>query len=97
MQIAVLGAHPLRDLREQVVEHGRLQREVKVDGLVEDLRVGHLRQDLLELGGLPGFARVRDHAGDGVVKLVVVHVQEHDAPPLRALLARLEHLADVEP
>ena len=82
---------------EQVRQERRLLRQVERERLVVDLNVGHPDDDVLELGVLVRVRGSLHHREGGVVKLVVLDVQEHELRPQMGLLGRSDHLGQVGP
>mmetsp|Transcript_20370 Transcript_20370/g.72036 ORF Transcript_20370/g.72036 Transcript_20370/m.72036 type:complete len:1359 (-) Transcript_20370:1324-5400(-) len=85
-----------RQHAEQAAQLGRLLLQVEVDGAVVELRVADLLDDLDELVGREGLARVLDHDAHRVVVLLRLRVQEGGLLPLQVGLARAQHLAHVD-
>ncbi len=61
--------------------------DVKLNGLVEILRVRAAREHTLELGVVPRIGRVIHHRQRGVVSLVILHVEEAQRGPVFVALA----------
>ena len=84
--------HAGREDEEEVVQHHGLVVQVELDGLVVQLDVGHLGDDVLEVGLAPGLCGVGHHGQHGVVVLLVLVVQEHQLGPQVSLFGGAENL-----
>ena len=67
--------------QQQVVEQQWLVIQIELQRLVVELYVGNFSDDVLEMALFPGLGRVVHHGDDGVIKLLVFVVQEHQLCP----------------
>ena len=78
---------------QQIVDEQRLVVEVELQGLVVELNVGDLCDDVLEMTLLPGLRGVGHHREHGVVVLLVLVVEEDQLGPEVGLLSCTENLS----
>ena len=84
--------HSWRQNDEKVVQHHRLVVQVELDSLVVQLDVGHLGDDVLEVGLAPSLGGVSHHGQGGVVVLLVLVVQEDQLCPQMGLFSSTKNL-----
>jgi hypothetical protein len=84
--------HSRRQDEQEVVQHHRLVVKVELDGLVVELDVGHLRDDVLEVGLAPRLRGVCHHGERRVVVLLVLVVQEDQLCPQVGLFSSTKNL-----
>ena len=78
---------------QQVVDKQGLVVEVELKGLVVELNVGDLCDDVLEVALLPGLRGMGHHGQNGVVIFLVLVVEEDQLGPEVGLLSCTKNLA----
>lgn len=72
---------PWRQCLQKVRDERRLLLEVKVEGTVVDLEIGHLDDRLFEGVVLPGICCALHHGQTSIVKFIVVGIEEDEFWP----------------
>ena len=77
---------------QEVINEQGLVVEVELEGLVVELDVGHLCDDVFELALLPRLRRVGHHREDSIVVLLVLVIEEDELRPEMGLLGCTKNL-----
>ena len=86
--------HSRGENEQKIVQHHRLVVKVELDGLVIQLDVGHLRDDVFEVGLAPGLRGVCHHGQGGIVVLFILVVQEDQFGPQVGLFSSAKNLKE---